>query len=229
LLLLSAWLSLATGAFTYVTNNAAANGLALLPLILLTAWLAFHSAAFAILARWTFGPVIRTALAVLVFTLSAYEIWNFNAAVNDERAMTRYNPAEETWTVQGPMQFARFQDGYSKFDIRDILPYIESRAENFLVYGDSIFLYGATGHPSVFPALWYHWGLTMPSPESEEFASFDERVAAHLAAYDVRYIIEERGGVPMGAGLENFKSLARLVEGCSERKVGEWTVREICN
>ena len=53
----------------------------------------------------------------------------------------------------------------------------------------------------------------MPPPESEEFAAFDERVGRHVAAYNVRYIIEERGGVPMGNGLENFKSLSRLVEG----------------
>ena len=226
----SLWLALVTAAFTYVTNNAASNGLAFLPLIVVSAWLAF-SRAFEGFASREFGHrrTVHVVLAVLVFAASASDLWRFNQNVNAEHGHTMFDRSLPRWSPGGRLGFLRLNDKSYAFDVRDILPYIASRPDNFLLIGDSAFLYGATGHPSVFPALWFHYGLTTPAPGSDEFPAFDARVLSNVMKYDARYIIQEGDRAPMGGALNDFTQLFARVDGCPQRAVGAWTIREICH
>ena len=106
--------------------------------------------------------------------------------MNAGRAFARFNPAGTRWSPGGRLQFLRMQRGTYRFDVRDILPYIASRPDNFLLLGDTALLYGATGHPSVFPSLWLHTGLTLPARGSGEYAEFETRLLASVERFHVR-------------------------------------------
>src|SRR4030095_7758538 len=84
------------------------------------------------------------------------------------------------WSPGGRLAFMILNDRAHLCDERDALRYIESRPDNFLLWGDSTFLYGATGHPSVFPALWMHPGLTIPLEDDPEFKVFERRIVQHV-------------------------------------------------
>jgi len=94
---------------------------------------------------------------------------------------------------------------------------------------DSTFLYGATNHPSVFPALWMHPGLTIPPAGTPEFRAFDRQIALRIRENDVTYILQEGSRTRMDANLDDFPRVSALIAGCARATAGAWTIREICH
>jgi hypothetical protein len=228
-LALSVWLFLVTMGFVYVTNNVVANGLAFMPLVTLLAWMAFSRASAAPRGpRASSWQIARTTVAVLVLIAAASDLWRFNQVVNAGRLLTRFGGPQPQWSPGGRLQFLRMQRWTYAYDVRDILFYISQRPDNFLLFGDAALLYGATGHPSVFPALFMHSGLTMPLPSSNSFPAFEERVLANIQKYHVRYLIQEADLAHMGGALDDFPRIVGRVADCPMQKVGAWRVREIC-
>lgn len=233
LLAVSIWLGATTAVFTYITNNAASNALGLLPLIIGTGWLAADKALGLFQASGRYDArrfaAFRMTIAVVTLALAAVDVWQFNETVTAARALNGFDSTRPRWSVDGPMHGLVMHDNAYLFDIRDIIPYVEQRPDNFLVFGDSIWLYGATRHPSVFPALWYHPGLTIPPSGTADFEAFDRRAVENLRRFGARYIIQEGSGTRMGARLGDFPALSATVDGCPEAAVGGWTIREICH
>ncbi len=229
LLLLSVSLSAVTGVFAYVTNNRASNGVALLPLSVGMAWLAL-GAALDGLGIGRHGPwrAARATLAVLVVVATTSDVWQFQRRLVAKRALNGFDRSLPQWSPRGSLHFLVVNDAGVIFRPRDLLTYVESRPDNFLLFGDSAYVYGATGHPSVFPALWFHPGLTMPRADSPEFPAFEARVLSDVSRYHVRYVIQEGSATFMRARLRDFPRLTALVAGCPTEAAGAWTVLEIC-
>jgi hypothetical protein len=229
-LIVSLFLAGVTAVFTYVTNNAASNALGLLPLVL---GLALVASVRGVSAVRTTYPRVRTvtvaALTVVVFAAGAVDTWRYWRNIVAARALTRFDPAAGRAPVGGALDALVLNDGPNLEQFRASLAYIASRPETFLLFGDSVFLYGATRHPSAFPVLWFHPGLTIPPADTAEFAAVDTAAAAGVRRYDVRYLIQEGGATQMGATLDGFPRLAALVANCPVHVVKWWTVREVCH
>lgn len=72
---------------------------------------------------------------------------------------------------------------------RALLNYLESRDDNFVYFGDATILYALSGRPSVFPALWFHEGLSFPVRGSAERSVFERQFRDALVRNDVRFLI----------------------------------------
>lgn len=72
---------------------------------------------------------------------------------------------------------------------RDLLEYLNARDDNFLLFGDATILYALAGRPSVFPALWFHEGLSFPARQDPERSDFERRLRDSLLRYDVRFVV----------------------------------------
>src|SRR5262249_23273383 len=81
-------LCLATVAFVYVTNNAAANGLALWPLVVVTAWLAFRSIADDAWLADSWRTVVVRSAAALLLVAGVADAWRFDRAIDASRVLT---------------------------------------------------------------------------------------------------------------------------------------------
>jgi hypothetical protein len=226
---LSIALACTTGVFTYVTNNAVSNAAALLPLVVGLAWTACAVAWDAAIGdRGAAWRTARRVLPLLVVLVCGIDLWRFHLTVNVGRAQAHFDRARAAWSPGGRLGYLRMQHATYRFDLRDILPYIAARPDNFLLFGDAALLYGATGHPSVFPALWLHEGLTVPPFGSGEFQRFESRVLSNMERYHVRYLIQEDLVSHMNVGLDHFPRVVARVSDCPTRMLGEWTVREVC-
>jgi hypothetical protein len=77
--------------------------------------------------------------AVLVF-LSAADLVVFNRIVNATRSMySVFDWSLPQWSPGGRLAYMTLNDRSHLFDLRDGLRYIESRPDNFLLWGDSRF------------------------------------------------------------------------------------------
>lgn len=72
---------------------------------------------------------------------------------------------------------------------RELLEFLNARDENFLLFGDATILYALAGRPSVFPALWFHEGLSFPARQAAERPKFERQLTDALVRYDVRFVV----------------------------------------
>jgi dolichyl-phosphate-mannose-protein mannosyltransferase len=72
---------------------------------------------------------------------------------------------------------------------RDLLEFFNARDDNFLFFGDATIMYALAGRPSVFPALWFHEGLSFPAQQATERPRFERRLTDALVRYDVRFVV----------------------------------------
>jgi len=76
---------------------------------------------------------------------------------------------------------------------RKTIDYLRRQEANFLLLGHSSILYALTGKPSSSPSLWFHQGLTYPSPNSERFDKYAMLMRQRMVAFDVRFLVLEQG------------------------------------
>jgi hypothetical protein len=124
---------------------------------------------------------------------------------------------------------------YTPADLAALVAYLREREGGLLVLGDCSPLYGLSGKPSTFPALWFHPALTFPSTVDPRFAEFESRLLANLERDDVRTLVLEPriwvGDLPAGRllALDAFPRLQALVTSRSptERTFGPFRVLEL--
>jgi hypothetical protein len=69
----------------------------------------------------------------------------------------------------------------------------------------------------------------MPAPGTAQFADFERRLDTGLARYDVRYVIVESASTRMRVSLATLPHVETRTTGCPSRRVGDWTIVEICH
>jgi hypothetical protein len=130
---------------------------------------------------------------------------------------------------------------YTASDLAALCDYLRSREGSFFLVGDAGILYAITGKPSVFPALWFHVGLTFPLPYDPRFEAFEAKLLERLERFEVRTIVIEPRvwvGYLMPGGdrrdarfvtLETFPRVAALVRERLEaqRSFGAFRVIEL--
>ncbi len=192
------------------------------------------------------GRVAAVALAALALR----DAWHFDGGVNSTRkvndivldAQAAERAGLELPDAWKPLRWATPRlVSYGASDVSALSSYLEERPGAFLLIGDASVLYGACRKPSVFPALWFHPGLTFPLPGDARFDAFEARLLAHLERFDVRrVVIEPRVWIgyraPPGEApkaryvtLETFPRLAQRVSERleSERSFGPIRVLEL--
>jgi hypothetical protein len=88
-----------------------------------------------------------------------------------------------------PRRVNEFGNETSVEAYRELLEFLNARNDNFLFFGDATILYALAGRPSVFPALWFHEGLSFPAQQTAERPKFERRLTDALVRYDVRFVI----------------------------------------
>jgi hypothetical protein len=225
-LLLGNGLVLTTALFVEKTANEAVNGLAWVALAVGMAWLAVDRALAIVLAP---GRGVRLVGWCLVLGLVAHDAWRFNAAVNAPRTVHGIlGDADERVTPGGRLGYMQLTRAWPAPDLSEISRYIRRRGRKFFLIGDSSVLYGATGQPSIFPALWFHPGLTYPDPATAEFPAFEQRLLDRLDEERVAYILLEDAATTKGTELDDFPRVAARAAGCTRETIGTWTVVELC-
>ncbi len=229
--LLAEFLLLACLGFVALTSNDKELGV---PLVFAAAGLtcvAIVSGAAALRAKWI-GRALALALALVV----ARDAWSFNERVNETRKVSDLvfetrEPSAELPDGLRPLEWAVPKlVTYTPADLVALTGYLEQRDGGFFLVGDASVLYGLTGKPSVFPALWFHPGLTFPLPYDPRFEDFETRLLERIEGFGVRTIVIEprvwigyrapEGELPKAryVTLESFPRVAQLV---SERRANE--------
>lgn len=183
--------------FNALTNNDVELGM---PLVFCSAGLV---AAALARAGAALGPRARRGSLVLAFALGALvarDAWSFHLRVNPTRIVNDMRippgatppPASELpGGLAGLRWFVPPLVAYAPRDLRELALYLRAREGAFFLVGDAAVLYGITGKPSVFPALWYHVGLTFPLPHDPRFEAFEDRLLERLERLEVRTVVIE--------------------------------------
>jgi hypothetical protein len=143
----------------------------------------------------------------------------FNVRVNESRAalfLTRAQlDAPSASAMPGPLEAMKgpVYAGYSftAQDLSELADYLRHPEGNFWYFGDASVIYGATGKPSVDPALWYHFGLTLPPAGSKEFLTYEQNLIANFQTYDVRRIVLEDTITKSGCELDKFTKIRQFI------------------
>jgi len=112
---------------------------------------------------------------------------------------------------------------------RELLEFLNARNDNFLFFGDATILYALARRPSVFPALWFHEGLSFPAQQTAERRKFERRLTDALVRYDVRFVILDGTRTWNNATPSQFDVLrACLADGDgSRRHIGRFKILPI--
>jgi hypothetical protein len=175
----------ATLAFSQLTNQEPEGGAAFLFLA----------------AGLSFSALEREGRALLLALIASVSLWDadrFHRDVNLTRKValsSPFVPDPESAHLPAPMRFLVVQEGSSPSasDIIELCAFVKSRPEDFLLVGQSGFLYGLTGHLSPDPALWIHPGLATPRRDTPDFAAYSSRLRETLRRQRVRWVIVEEG------------------------------------
>jgi hypothetical protein len=89
--------------------------------------------------------------------------------------------------------------------------YLNEQKGNFWYFGNASIIYGASGKPSVDPALWYHFGLTLPRPGSKAFEEYQERLLSAFKSFNVQRIIIEDTVTTSGCSLSEFSKIEQFI------------------
>jgi hypothetical protein len=111
---------------------------------------------------------------------------------------------------------------------RDLLNLLRGREGNFVLIGDATILPALAGKPSVFPAPWFHPGLTYPERDHPARARFDAKIVRALVRHDVRRIVIDGDRTWAGARATDFAPLASCLAQATEvTPVGRFRVVEL--
>ncbi|MFN7972052.1 MAG: hypothetical protein U0166_06825 [Acidobacteriota bacterium] len=224
---LAASFGLVCVAFTALTNTDVAEGVPLLYLALVLAFLAATELAP--------GRPARIA-GVLLLAVGLRDAAVFDRSVNATRAAVgRHLSGDGTPAGLPPaLSFMRYRvpSEYRRASAQalgEVVRFFDENPGNFMLVGDDLILYGLTGRPSVGNSLWFHPGLTAPSTRSPEYASYLDELSARLARYDVRWVVLEGKRTWMEASVADLPPVAGLLASrhAKELSIGPFTIVEV--
>lgn len=167
------------------------------------------------------------AAALLLALVAARDAYWFHAYVDLPRRVLdiEFDPARaRAATIPGlrPMVHQSHpKAGIGLDDLEALLAFLAGREGGFLLFGDHSILYGLSGRPSLSPSLWYHAGLTFPSPGQSGFRDFEAWLVRSFERARPRWLIVEGERTWMGSKLSDFPELERSVR---RRRRGELRV-----
>jgi hypothetical protein len=224
--LAAAWAS-ATYGFAGLTANQPINSFGfnfLLAGLVVTPWL--------IESKWTFGRrMMAVALVVLVaadaglFLLTDEGRW-----VHDQRARRSEAVACETpalrfllFTVPKPSV------GPTARELDQLVRELRSGPGEFFLVGDSTFLYGAVGQPSLGSELWFHSAMRSAFYRDHLQAAYELGLLAEFQRRNVRRVVLEGEHTFTGMALADFPRLHAEVERrrTTERRIGSYRIIEL--
>ena len=161
----------------------------------------------------------RTArvLAGVLLAVAALDAATFHTRVNLTRSANdiRWDAAQPAPALPDGLAFMAWQTPptvpYTASDLSELVGFLRSRDDPFLLVGDASILYGLTDRESVAPALWLHAGLTMPRPDDPAFAAYEDWLLARMETLGVRYVVLEGRHTWNHTTLADFPRLARRV------------------
>jgi hypothetical protein len=218
---LGAGLIVSSVLYIAVTNNQQAYGLGYLPVSLGLTAIAWRTAVgdATVVARRL--ALAITAAALLVGASEARRFhtdWTETRRLNDfrERPIT-----EDGARIASEMAFLEFAQPEDTADptygvvraehLGSVVTFFDERPGNFFLLGDSSILYALAGRPSLNPALWFHFGLTIPEPGTDAWDRYEDRILDAMRRNDCRYVVVEHKGTWMGTHLVHFPRLNRLL------------------
>lgn len=190
---LAMWLLATCLAFSLLTNNEPANGLAYgfwaLGLV--------HVAARRLGGRLAIA--VPAALLLLGGADAAAFVWRVDAprTVHELQLPPGGPPGGAALPeALGYMRWAlpEREYHYAAGDLTRVVRFFDAHPGRFFLVGDTAILYGLTGRPSINPALWFHPGLTMPVPHSPDFGRYLDALRAAVRREHVNYIVVEGAG-----------------------------------
>ena len=143
-----------------------------------------------------------TIFSLSLLLIVYFDAYSFNERVNVTRSVHDFihkadAPLVTSKRLPKSLEFmvwdTLYGDLYMPENLRDLTNFLKQKPENFFLIGDSSILYGITGKPSTNPALWFHFGLAIPEPDTKEFDEYENQIIENLAKYNVRFIVLEIG------------------------------------
>jgi hypothetical protein len=160
-----------------------------------------------------FGRVAALSAGVAFAAIASRDAWYFHAEIDATRSVhdlvfdRRKASRPRTPELRGMVYQAPDRCGTTAEDLDDVLAFLRSRPENFVLIGDHSILYGLAGKPSVPPSLWFHRGLTLPEIYAPELAGYLAAFDRSLDRHAVRYVVLEGSKTWMGIELRDFPRL----------------------
>jgi hypothetical protein len=158
------------------------------------------------------------AFALIVFALFD-AIW-FNLRINEPRSVLLLTQKELdnphiAATIPGPLEAMEGPVFHKyRFTVRDLsvlAKYLSEQEGNFWYFGNASIIYGASRKPSVDPALWYHFGLTIPPQGSIAFEEYQERLLSAFKKFNVKHIVIEDTVTTSGCSLSEFSKIEQFI------------------
>jgi 4-amino-4-deoxy-L-arabinose transferase-like glycosyltransferase len=184
--------------------------------------------------------LLLTVITLIIATTGIMDAVRFNMAVNVTRrthdltytpevALASANnlPPALTFLLWDIPEFYKFTSA----NFRDLAAFLQNQSSNFLLFGDSSILYGITNKPSINPSLWFHYGLSIPFPNTKEFENYEEELIQNMKKYDVKFIVIEGQETLMGTNLADFQQLSKFIKQdyCHSNSYGSFTLLELCS
>jgi len=160
-----------------------------------------------------FGRSAALSAGAAFAAIASWDAGYFHTEVNAKRIVhdlvfdPRLASRPRTPELWGMVYQAPDRYGTTAKDLDDVLGFLRSRPENFVLIGDHSILYGLAGKPSVPPSLWFHKGLTLPEIHDAEHPRYLAAFDRNLDRYAPRYLVLEGQRTWMGSELRDFPRL----------------------
>jgi hypothetical protein len=232
-LLLSVALMLMCGGFSTLTLNEPTEGI---PLFFASVGL-FQIAVVRILPAWPLVGRVSVASAggALIAAFALVAGWAYNTHVDEQRSASNIifdqalvendpPPALASMRFQVPARY----EGLHAADIRRVVALLRSEPGTFVHVGDTTILSALSDKPTVFPALFFSVGLTIPKNGTRELAAFERRLFDRLESEGVRRVVLERHTWE-GASVKDLPRFSAWLERCraSTLSIGFFEVIEL--
>jgi|GEM_PF-1739770 len=132
-----------------------------------------------------------------------------------------------SWSFPGRVDEIGNETGAEVY--RELLSYLNTRDDNFLLVGDAAILYALSGRASVFPGLWFHEGLSYPARETAERFVFERQITDALLRNNVRFVVLDGVQTWTGSTPAHFRVLdICLADGEGKgRRIGRFRILPI--
>jgi hypothetical protein len=169
------------------------------------------------------GSFLRIGLILLCF----WAAYCFNTTINRERLV--HFEVESPVNRSVPFNMVPQELAHGTFDLpvsarngrtsvevaedfTNLIHFLRHKSAPFFLLGDSAFLYGILGQPSVPPSLWFHSGLTVSAKDDKEFRNYQRELIKRIEKFGVRHVILEGEKTWLSSSLAGFPLLDKYIK-----------------